>query len=84
MSTYVLQDYHHELICITEREKFLVPVKAIGGRAIIDFPDAVNFGSCPVKDLTTKTLFVRNIGNRVAKFSLSLNRCVTSYGSLRH
>lgn len=59
---------------MTEREKFLIPVKAIGERAIIDFPDAVNFGSCPVKDSTTKTLFVRNIGKREAKFSLSLKR----------
>ena len=43
------QDYTHELICITEREKFLVPVRAIGARAVLDFPDEVNFGTCPVK-----------------------------------
>ena len=43
------QDYTHELICITEREKFLVPVKAIGARAILDFPDEISFGTCPVK-----------------------------------
>jgi hydrocephalus-inducing protein len=43
------QDYIHELICITEREKFLVPVKAIGARAILDFPDEINFGTAPVK-----------------------------------
>lgn len=66
------KDYFHELICVTEREKFLIPVKAIGERAVIDFPDAVNFGSCPVKDLTTKTLFVRNIGKKEAKFKLTL------------
>lgn len=45
----LFQDYTHELICITEREKFLVPVRAIGARAILDFPDEVNFGTCPVK-----------------------------------
>jgi len=44
-----LQDYYHELICITEREKFLVPVKAIGARAILDFPDEITFGTAPVK-----------------------------------
>ena len=43
------QDYTHELICITEREKFLVPVKAVGARAILDFPDEISFGTCPVK-----------------------------------
>lgn len=47
--SFYTQDYTHELICITEREKFLVPVKAIGARAILDFPDEVNFGTCPVK-----------------------------------
>ena len=43
------KDYTHELICITEREKFLVPVKAIGARAILDFPDEINFGTCAIK-----------------------------------
>lgn len=46
---FALQDYYHELICITEREKFLVPVRATGARAILDFPDEINFGSAPVK-----------------------------------
>eukprot|EP00794_Sanderia_malayensis_P018879 gene18879-20779_t len=64
------KDYTHELVCITEREKFLVPVKAIGARAILDFPDEVNFKSCPVKYDSTKTLLVRNVGNRNAKFKL--------------
>lgn len=45
----LLQDYTHELICITEREKFLIPVKGIGARAILDFPDEISFGTCPVK-----------------------------------
>lgn len=57
---------------MTEREKFVVPVRAIGARAILDFPDAVNFSSCPVKYPTSKTLLVRNIGNREAKFALDV------------
>lgn len=65
------KDYCHELTCITEREKFLVPVRAIGSRAILDFPDEVRFQDCPVKYLTSKVLLVRNIGNLEAKFSLS-------------
>uniref|UniRef100_H2XZ27 Hydin adenylate kinase-like domain-containing protein n=1 Tax=Ciona intestinalis TaxID=7719 RepID=H2XZ27_CIOIN len=63
------KDYHHELICMTEREKFIVPVFGIGARAILDFPDEVNFGVCPVKHNTQKVLFVRNIGNKEAKCS---------------
>ena len=47
--TFFPQDYTHELICITEREKFLIPVKATGARAILDFPDEITFGTCPVK-----------------------------------
>lgn len=62
------------MLCITEREKFVVPVRAIGARAIVDFPDDVVFPTGPVKNPTTKTLLVRNIGNRDAKFSLSTEK----------
>ena len=72
-----LQDYYHELLCITEREKFIVPVRAIGARAIVDFPDEVVFPTGPVKNPNTKTLLVRNIGNRDAKFSLTTDKYVT-------
>ncbi|KAM4672094.1 hydrocephalus-inducing protein homolog [Amazona ochrocephala] len=65
------KDYFHQLICITEREKFIVPIRAIGARAILDFPDQVNFSECPVKFSTQKTLLVHNIGNRKARYSIS-------------
>ncbi|XP_078257666.1 hydrocephalus-inducing protein homolog [Rhinoraja longicauda] len=68
------KDYFHELMCVTEREKFLVPVKAIGARAILDFPDQINFSVCPVKYNSQKTLLVRNIGNRAARFILQTNK----------
>ena len=68
------KDYRHELICMTEREKFIVPVLAIGARAILDFPDEVNFGLCPVKHPATKVLFVRNIGNRDSKCSFDVEK----------
>jgi len=68
------RDYTHELVCLTEREKFVVPVHAIGARAILDFPDEINFGSCPVKHNCSKVLFVRNIGNREARCSFSVNK----------
>jgi len=70
----VLQDYTHELVCITEREKFIVPVRAIGARAVLDFPDEINFPIGPVKYTNTKTLLVRNIGNKEGKFTLSCER----------
>ncbi|XP_066439738.1 hydrocephalus-inducing protein homolog isoform X2 [Eleutherodactylus coqui] len=68
------KDYFHELICITEREKFVVPIRAIGARAMLDFPDQLCFSVCPVKYNTQKTLLVRNIGNREARFQLLTQR----------
>ncbi|XP_073706753.1 hydrocephalus-inducing protein homolog [Garra rufa] len=65
------KDYIHRLICVTEREKFEVPIRAIGPRAILDFPDSLHFQVCPVKSLSQRTLLVRNIGNCEAKFQLS-------------
>lgn len=57
-------DYKYELIVVTEREKFIVPILAIGKRAMIDFPDVLDFGPCPVKFLTEKPVIIRNLGKR--------------------
>ncbi|XP_074710248.1 hydrocephalus-inducing protein homolog [Strix uralensis] len=65
------KDYFYQLTCITEREKFIVPIRAIGARAILDFPDQLNFSVCPVKYSSQKTLLVRNIGNREARYRIS-------------
>jgi hydrocephalus-inducing protein len=37
-------DYVYDLMVLTEREKFIVPIRAVGCRAIIDFPDILDFG----------------------------------------
>ncbi|XP_074748293.1 hydrocephalus-inducing protein homolog isoform X5 [Strix uralensis] len=65
------KDYFYQLTCITERGKFIVPIRAIGARAILDFPDQLNFSVCPVKYSSQKTLLVRNIGNREARYRIS-------------
>ncbi|NWS72026.1 HYDIN protein, partial [Crotophaga sulcirostris] len=65
------KDYFHQLTCITEKEKFIVPIRTIGARAILDFPDQLNFSICPVKYSTQKTLLVRNIGSREARYCIS-------------
>lgn len=65
------KDYACELVCVTEREKFVVPVRAIGARALLDFPDEVDFGACAVKHTEVKTLLVRNVGMRRAVFAVS-------------
>jgi hydrocephalus-inducing protein len=81
-------------VCITEREKFVVPVRAIGARALLDFPDKVHFSASPVKVIifrklyrapndslssplqycSTKTVLVRNVGNKEAKFNIEAQR----------
>ncbi|KAI4571668.1 hypothetical protein MJG53_013774 [Ovis ammon polii x Ovis aries] len=68
------KDYAHMLTCVTEREKFIVPIKARGARAIIDFPDKLNFSTCPVKYSTQKILLVRNIGNKDSVFHIKTHR----------
>ncbi|XP_053843742.1 hydrocephalus-inducing protein homolog isoform X2 [Vidua macroura] len=65
------KDYFHQLLCTTEREGFIVPIRAIGARAILDFPDQLDFSKCPVKYSSQKTLVVRNVGNRAAHYQLS-------------
>lgn len=66
------RDYNYNLVVNTEREQFLVPIKAIGKRAILDFPDELSFIDSPVRFSSTKTLLVRNIGTRAAKFTLDV------------
>ncbi|XP_030613884.1 hydrocephalus-inducing protein homolog isoform X2 [Archocentrus centrarchus] len=68
------KDYHHRLVCVTEREKFEIPVRAIGPRAILDFRDKIDLPVCPVKASTEKTQLVSNIGNSKAKFMLYTKR----------
>ncbi|XP_068883105.1 hydrocephalus-inducing protein homolog isoform X4 [Aphelocoma coerulescens] len=65
------KDYFHQLLCITEREEFIVPICAIGARAILDFPGLLDFLECPVKYSSEKTLLVHNLGNRAARYRLS-------------
>ncbi|XP_025999986.1 hydrocephalus-inducing protein-like isoform X2 [Astatotilapia calliptera] len=68
------KDYHHRLVCVTEREKFEIPIRAIGPRAILDFRDKLDLPVCPVKASTEKTQLVCNVGNSKAKFRLHTER----------
>ncbi|XP_051658047.1 hydrocephalus-inducing protein homolog isoform X1 [Manacus candei] len=66
-----LQDHFHQLVCSSEREKVSVPIRAIGAHPVLDFPDQLDFSSCPVNHSTQKTLLVHNTGNLEACYSLS-------------
>jgi hypothetical protein len=63
-------DYFYDLVCGSEREKFILPIRATGARALFDFPDEISFLDAPVNYKTTKTILVRNIGNKDAKFTI--------------
>eukprot|EP01041_Mallomonas_annulata_P003640 gene3640-7257_t len=65
-----VRDYSLDLVCVTEREKFVVPIRAIGHRPNLNFPDEINFGQCPVKSTARKMILVQNIGASVAKFRM--------------
>lgn len=65
------RDYKYDLVCVTEREKFVVPIRAVGPRACLTFPDEVLFPPAPVKHPVTKSFVVRNVGDAPAQFVLS-------------
>ncbi|CAH8852925.1 unnamed protein product [Trichobilharzia szidati] len=66
------QDYHHDLMCVTDRELFSIPVFCIGPRAVLDLPDEVDFGEVPVKKLSKRVLGIRNIGDGVALVKIDI------------
>jgi len=57
-------DYKYDLTVITERERFTIPIVAIGKRSILDFPDLVDFGNVPVKFNSEKTVIISNVGEK--------------------
>ena len=67
-------DYFCDLVCYTEREKFVIPVRALGPRGYLDLPDEVTFEKAPVKAETVKTMLARNIGDAECTFTLSCTK----------
>ncbi|XP_054031509.1 hydrocephalus-inducing protein homolog [Dryobates pubescens] len=65
------KDYCHQLLCVTQREQFPVPIRAVGAQALLDFPQQLSFSLCPVRHSTQRTLLLRNLGQREARYSLS-------------
>ncbi len=65
-------DYAFDLVIVTEREKFVVPIVATGKRAMIDFPDVLDFEKCPVKYCTEKPIVIRNVGEKTTRWFLQL------------
>lgn len=65
-------DYAFDLVIVTEREQFLIPIIATGKRAMIDFPDTLDFGRCFVKYHSEKPIVIRNVGEKTTRWYLQL------------
>jgi len=65
-------DYAYDLMVMTEREKFIVPIRARGCRAMLDFPDQLDFGLVPVKFETEKPVIICNIGEKTTKWKITV------------
>jgi hypothetical protein len=65
-----IREYSWDLVCSTERENFIVPLRAIGMRPLLTLPDEVDFGACPIKSPSEKKIVIQNIGTSAAKFSM--------------
>ena len=76
-----VRDYSLDLLCSTEREKFIVPVRAQGPRPYLVLPDDVNFGPCPVKLPTKKMLLIQNMGTTEVQFALSSSHEAFGFGA---
>ncbi|NWV04318.1 HYDIN protein, partial [Ptilonorhynchus violaceus] len=61
------QDYCHSVDFISGRETITVPIRAVCARAILEFPDELDF-ACPVKCSSEKTVLLRNRGNGEARY----------------
>lgn len=66
-----VDDYAYELVCVTEREKFIVPLRAAGKAAALSMPDAVSFPNVPVRSTTARTMVIRNVGSKGTAFRLA-------------
>jgi len=65
-------DYAYDLVVVTEREKFVVPIRCQGQRAMVSFPDLIDFGICPVKHQSEKPVIIRNVGEKATKWVVSV------------
>ena len=65
-------DFAWDLVVCTEREKFIVPIRARGARGRLELTTAIEFGSaCPCKVQSKRSVLMRNVGRRSTRFQLS-------------
>ena len=63
-------DYECDLIVLTEHEKFVVPVRALGSRGRLVLPSKLDFGRCPIKAASRSTILLSNTGTKPCDWSM--------------
>lgn len=63
--------FEQQLVVTTERERFLVPVVAVGAAAVLDIPDSITLPSAAAKKASKHSFLVRNVGRAAGSFQLS-------------
>jgi hypothetical protein len=63
--------FEQQLVVATERERFLVPVLAVGAAAVIDVPDSIDLPAAAAKKISKHSFLVRNVGRAAGSFQLS-------------
>lgn len=63
--------YEQQLVVATDRERFLVPVLAVGAAAVLDLPDSIELPAAAAKKTSKHSFLVRNVGRAAGSFQLS-------------
>ncbi|CAM6101477.1 unnamed protein product [Calypogeia fissa] len=63
-------DFRSEVVVVTEREKFAVPVVCHGLRGVLDIVDEIHFPPTPVHYSHRKNVMLKNPGTRTVSFML--------------
>eukprot|EP00210_Caulerpa_lentillifera_P003205 g3062.t1 len=64
-------DCRFELVVVTDRERFILPVIGIGKRVKFDTPLCIDCGTVPVRSAKSRSLILTNVGRRAGTFRLS-------------
>ncbi|KAF4674209.1 hypothetical protein FOL46_005566 [Perkinsus olseni] len=63
-------DYCHDLEVVTEREVFVVPIRAFAGVPKLDVPRQLDFGNVLVKHGEPRVVYIRNVGDVAAQYAV--------------
>lgn len=71
-----IESYEQQLVVVTEREKFIVPLLAVGASAALDLPDSICMPAVASKQTAKHSLLISNVGRRAGSFQLATsNSC---------